>query len=163
MNLVTSQREKLASSKHQIDLLTAKLKQLEARIPDLENAAGRGEKDKALSKLQQQVQRLQQELSEAKIANRNLRAKCAEITTLKLVDFREFVTRALGFDTNSMAVPDEKVYHQLKGLVEAQRSRSPKLFHSDSSLQGSSDRNGVRYLGSQPTHSFPSNWGQRRP
>ncbi|GCB78505.1 hypothetical protein scyTo_0020681, partial [Scyliorhinus torazame] len=80
----------------------------------------------------------------------------------QLVDFREFVTRALGFDTNSMAVPDQRIYHQLKGLVQAQRSLNQRPFYSDSSLQGGSDRIGVRYMGSQPGRSPSPNWGQRR-
>ncbi|XP_067895926.1 coiled-coil domain-containing protein 170-like [Heterodontus francisci] len=240
-NKVTSQREKLKSSKRQIELLTAKLGQLEARTPAWDTMAGHREKDKALSKLQQKMQRLQEELSETKITNQSLRAKCAEIITLKaktkeqnrtieklseslekletikekaaqkvvtlkseldqaehgawerneqtqdtltalsnelcstkrvlqevarrerqLVHFREFVTRALGFDTNSMAVPDERIYLQLKGLVQTQRSRSPTALHSDSLQQGIANGFGVRYVGSWPSHSPPPDWDQRR-
>ncbi|XP_072351227.1 coiled-coil domain-containing protein 170-like [Scyliorhinus torazame] len=238
---VTYQREKLGNSKQQIEVLTAKLERLEARSSGLESLAAHGERGKALSNLQQHVQRLQEELNEAKTTNHSLRAKCAQVTTLKettrgqsrtieklseslekleaikekaaekvltlkaeldqaehgvwekdeqtqntlaalgnelrstkralqevarrerqLVDFREFVTRALGFDTNSMAVPDQRIYHQLKGLVQAQRSLNQRPFYSDSSLQGGSDRIGVRYMGSQPGRSPSPNWGQRR-
>uniref|UniRef100_UPI00398F1E36 coiled-coil domain-containing protein 170-like n=1 Tax=Pristiophorus japonicus TaxID=55135 RepID=UPI00398F1E36 len=191
---VTSQRDKLASNRRHIELLAGKLGQLEASAPGRQTH----------SALEQTTQRLQEELSETKIANRGLRVKCAEITALKsknkeqsrdverlgqsleklekikdkaaqkvltlkseldrvqgeawerserdrntlaalgnelrstkraleevarrerqLVDFREFVTSALGFDTNSMAIPDDRIYRQLKGLVQAQRCPSP--------------------------------------
>ncbi|XP_032882346.1 coiled-coil domain-containing protein 170-like [Amblyraja radiata] len=63
----------------------------------------------------------------------------------QLVDFREFVARELGFDTNSMAVPDEEIYRRL-GSVSQPRGRP----------------GGYGASRSGPPHSYPASWDAAR-
>ncbi|XP_059505406.1 coiled-coil domain-containing protein 170-like [Stegostoma tigrinum] len=237
---VTAQKEKLVSSKRQTELLALKLEQLEARPPHVDSAANQGGKSKALFKLQQKLQRLQEELTESKLRNHSLRMECADITALKaktmeqsqtierltqslekmetikekaaqkvvnlrseldqaehgawerkeqtqstltalgnelrstrralreiaqrerqLVDFREFVARALGFDTNSLSVPEERIYARLTDVVQTQRGHNLNASRSDSLLWGSNNSIGVQYVGSRPTDSSPADWVHR--
>ncbi|XP_078263142.1 coiled-coil domain-containing protein 170-like [Rhinoraja longicauda] len=187
---VTSQREKLASSKRHIQLLSGKLSMLEG---EAQASASRGEQHNALAQLQHTADKLQAELDLVKSSNRRqtnaLRAKSEEqartierlseslekaeaikekaarkVVTLaselgqaeegawesgararhlhealsnelrstkgaleevarrerQLVNFREFVARELGFNTNSMAVPDEEIYRRLVCVSQPQ-------------------------------------------
>ncbi|XP_072893744.1 coiled-coil domain-containing protein 170-like [Hemitrygon akajei] len=221
---VTSQRERLASSKRHIQLLTDRLSQLEPR----EGQGG------GLAELRKDVERLQGQLDVAKRKNRSLREKNEEITALKaksreqdrtnqrlresleklesvkdkaarkvvtltseldqveqgalernsqaqsltqalsnelhsarkalevvarrerqLVDFRESVARALGFDTNTMAIPDDKIYLQLKSLTQPHSRERRVVSHQ----RGPTDGLGGR-LALGPSHSPPPSWGQ---
>ncbi|GCC45785.1 hypothetical protein chiPu_0029692, partial [Chiloscyllium punctatum] len=79
-----------------------------------------------------------------------------------LVDFREAVARALGFNTSSLSVPEERIHARLQDLVQARRSHSPKASQSDSSVREGADTIGVRYMGSRlassPLPLPPSEW-----
>ncbi|XP_072128368.1 coiled-coil domain-containing protein 170-like [Mobula birostris] len=223
---VTSQRERLASSKRHIQLLTDRLSQLEGREKPGRDGQGGG-----LAELRKDMERLQGQLDVAKRKNRSLREKNEEITALKaknreqdrtiqrlrelleklesikdkaackvvmltseldqaeqgalerssqaqslnqalsnelhsarkalevvarrerqLVDFRESVVRALGFDTNTMAIPDDKIYLQLKSLTQPHSRELQVVSHHRGPTGG--------HLGQWPPHSPPPSWGQ---
>ncbi|XP_069771887.1 coiled-coil domain-containing protein 170-like isoform X2 [Narcine bancroftii] len=226
---VTSQRERLASNRQHIQLMSCRLSQLEAMSAEGKALPGRGEQDIALGRLQQKVERLQGELeltkkkkggeiaalkaqnteqsrtirilresqekleavkdkvarkvvsltSEREHAERRAWERNASAQSVheslshelhstrraleemarrerQLVDFREFVTRALGFNTNSMAVPDDKVYLELKAIT-----RGRGTLRTSSPPRSSADGVGARTK-PWPSHSPPHSWGQSR-
>ncbi|XP_051876224.1 coiled-coil domain-containing protein 170-like [Pristis pectinata] len=75
---------------------------------------------------------------------------------LQLVDFRDTVSRALGFDTNTLAVPDDKIYLQLRSITQPHSRAAPQ---AQSPLHGPADGFGGR-VGSWPSCSPPPSWGQ---
>ncbi|RXM92582.1 Estrogen receptor beta [Acipenser ruthenus] len=94
------------------------------------------QKSETVQKLEKKVEKLQDQLSEAKCSNQTLKNKLAETKNLQLIDFRESVTRLLGFNTNTMSIPDHEILSQLKSSVQPYGNQGDPGHNLDGSPAG---------------------------
>ncbi|XP_044872383.1 coiled-coil domain-containing protein 170-like isoform X2 [Mauremys mutica] len=114
---VNSQREKIKMKNWQIEQLTEKIKQFE-KGKEQQVCLNAGQDPQSL-KAQTETEKLQEQLSEMKMSNQTLRAKFVSVNDLKLVDFREAITKIMRFPINTLAISDKEIIRQLKQLIQA--------------------------------------------
>ncbi|XP_037248467.1 coiled-coil domain-containing protein 170 isoform X2 [Falco biarmicus] len=115
-----SQKEKLESNELHMNLLRQKIAHLEEeKQVRTALAVERDEANLAVRKLHKMIERLQKQLDLAREKNTDLKAKLSETSELKLADFREVVSRMLGLNIASLALPDYEIITRLEGLIHA--------------------------------------------
>ncbi|XP_040454972.1 coiled-coil domain-containing protein 170 isoform X2 [Falco naumanni] len=115
-----SQKEKLESNELHMNLLRQKIAHLEEeKQVRTALAVERDEANLAVRKLHKMIERLQKQLDLAREKNTDLKAKLSETSELKLADFREVVSRMLGLNIASLALPDYEIITHLEGLIHA--------------------------------------------
>ncbi|KAM9059868.1 LOW QUALITY PROTEIN: coiled-coil domain-containing protein 170 [Megaptera novaeangliae] len=115
-----TQKERLESKELHMNRLRQKIAQLEEeKQVHSASAAERDEAKATIRKLQKKVERLQKELSVCRELNTELKAKLADTSELKLVDFREVVSQMLGLNMTSLTLPDYEIFKCLERLIHS--------------------------------------------
>lgn len=75
-------------------------------------------------KLEEKIQKLQKQLSDLKLSNKNMKTQLTRVNALKLVDFRETIMKMLGFN---MKTANKEIINQLKLIIQIYEiSNKPK-------------------------------------
>ncbi|XP_029410612.1 uncharacterized protein LOC103747972, partial [Nannospalax galili] len=76
-------------------------------------------------RMEEKIQRLQKQLSDLKLSNKNMKTQLTRINVLKLADFRETIMKMLGFN---MKTADKEVINKLKLVIRVYEiSKRPKI------------------------------------
>ncbi|XP_041121284.1 coiled-coil domain-containing protein 170-like isoform X2 [Polyodon spathula] len=154
---VASQKEKLESKKTELESLYKKIKTLEgAKETQFLLMMEKKQKSETVQKLEKKVEKLQDQLSEAKCSNQTLKNKLAETKNLQLIDFRESVTRLLGFNTSTMSIPDHEILSQLKSCVQPYGNQGDPAHNPDSS-------HAALHYGFRDGYNHPQHFGATAP
>ncbi|XP_057261838.1 coiled-coil domain-containing protein 170 isoform X2 [Pezoporus wallicus] len=115
-----TQKEKLESKELHMNILRQKITQLEEeKQVRTALAVERDEANLTVRKLHKMIEKLQKQLDLARETNTDLKAKLSETNELKLTDFREVVSRMLGLNIASLALPDYEIITRLEGLIHS--------------------------------------------